>query len=277
MRTKNTALKVLYYIAIALLCVVFIYPFWWMVVNSFNDINDIFGPPTLLPRSFQWENYVEIFRVQPFARQYMNTVLVAVAGTVGNLLVSSLSGYAFARLRFPGRSALFILLLTALMMPIEVTIVPMYFMMRGMGLSDSLFPLIFSPMFCSQGAFSAFMLRQHYVTVPKEYEEAARLDGLSPMGIYFRIMLPIAVPVLSSCAILAFLSVWNMYLEPLVFISSVAKYTLPLALANFNDSYGLPQWNLQLAATTLSVIPVMIVYLIFQEKISNAMVNSGLK
>ena len=87
MRTKNTALKVLYYIAIALLCVVFIYPFWWMVVNSFNDINDIFGPPTLLPRSFQWENYVEIFRVQPFARQYMNTVLVAVAGTVGNLLV----------------------------------------------------------------------------------------------------------------------------------------------------------------------------------------------
>ncbi len=274
---SRTAKNVIYYIVVALIVIVFIYPFWWMITNSLNNINEIFDKPTLLPKSWMWENYIEIFRVQPFARHYMNTLLVALLGTAGNVLISALSGYAFARLRFPGRSSLFILLLTALMMPIEVTIVPMYFMMNRIGANDSLVPLILIPIFCSQGAFSAFMLRQHFITVPKELEEAARLDGLRPAGIFFRIMLPISVPVLSSAAILAFLSVWNMYLEPLVFISSLSKFTLPLSLSNFNDTYGLPQWNLQLAATTLSVIPVMIFYLIFQNKISNAMVTSGMK
>ena len=274
---SRTAKNVIYYIVVALIVIVFIYPFWWMITNSLNNINEIFDKPTLLPKSWMWENYIEIFRVQPFARHYMNTLLVALLGTAGNVLISALSGYAFARLRFPGRSSLFILLLTALMMPIEVTIVPMYFMMNRIGANDSLVPLILIPIFCSQGAFSAFMLRQHFITVPKELEEAARLDGLRPAGIFFRIMLPISVPVLSSAAILAFLSVWNMYLEPLGFISSLSKFTLPLSLSNFNDTYGLPQWNLQLAATTLSVIPVMIFYLIFQNKISNAMVTSGMK
>lgn len=274
---RNLAYNIIYYIVIAAIVVVFIYPFWWMVTNSLNNINEIFGKPTLLPKSWMWENYIEIFRVQPFARHYLNTVIVALLGTLGNVLVSALSGYAFARLRFPGRSALFILLLTALMMPIEVTIVPMYFMMNGIGANDTLVPLVLIPIFCSQGAFSAFLLRQHFITVPKELEEAARLDGLRPVGIFFRIMLPISVPVLSSAAILAFLSVWNMYLEPLVFVSSLDKFTLPLSLSNFNDTYGLPQWNLQLAATTLSVIPVMAFYLVFQNKISNAMVTSGMK
>lgn len=277
MKSKTIVKKIFYYILIVLICVLFIYPFWWMAVNSLNNINEIFGKPSLLPKSWLWSNYIEIFSVQPFLRQYLNTIFVAMLGTIGNVLISALSGYAFARLHFPGRSALFILLLTALMMPIEVTIVPMYFMMNDIGVNDSLVPLILIPIFCSQGAFSAFMLRQHFITVPKELEEAARLDGLSSGSIFFKIMLPISSSVLSSAAILAFLSVWNMYLEPLIFVSSIEKYTLPLALSNFNDSYGLPQWNLQMAATTLSVIPVMIVYLIFQNKISDAMVSSGLK
>lgn len=277
MRIEKTAKKVSRGILVALLAVVFIYPFWWMLTNSLNNSTEIFGKPTLLPKSWQWVNYIEIFRVQPFGRHYLNTILVAVAGTLGNIIVGSLSGYAFARLRFPFRGPLFILVLAALMMPIEVTIVPMYFMMRDVGLSDSLIPLVCIPMFCSQSAFTAFQLRQFFVTVPKELEEAARLDGLSAFGIYRRIMLPIATSVISSAAILAFLSVWNMYLEPLVFVSNIEKYTLPLSLANFNDSYGLPQYHLQLAATTLSVLPVMAVYLVFQEKISNAMVSSGMK
>ncbi|MFA6844507.1 MAG: carbohydrate ABC transporter permease, partial [Sphaerochaetaceae bacterium] len=182
-----------------------------------------------------------------------------------------------ARLEFPGREAFFLLLLTAMMMPIEVTIIPMFFQMQKLGFNDSLIPLMLIPIFCSQGAFSAFMFRQHYITVPKELDEAARIDGLSPIAIYFRIMFPLAKPIIASAGILAFLSVWNMYLEPLVFVSSLKNFTLPLSLANFNDSYGLPQWHLQLAATTLSVLPVMVVYLIFQEKISDAMVNSGMK
>jgi len=255
----------------------FVYPFWWMLVNSLNTAAQVFGKPTFLPRAWRFVNYVEIFKVQPFARHLFNSVLVAIVGTVGNVLVSALSGYGFARLRFPGSNVLFILLLTALMMPIEVIIVPLFFQMLQWGFSDSLVPLMLIPIFGAQGAFSAFMFRQFFVTVPLELEEAAKLDGLSAFGTFWHIMLPVAKPVIASGAILAFLAAWNTYLEPLVFTSSIENYTLPLSLNNFNDSYGEPQWNLQMAATTVSVLPIMIVYLFFQEKVTDAMVNSGLK
>lgn len=269
--------RIIRFIVLALVAVIFIYPFWWMVVNSLNNASEIFGRPRLLPTSWRWENYREIFQVQPFALHYLNTLEVAILGTLGNIIVASLSGYAFARLRFPGRNWLFLLLLTAMMMPIEVEIIPLYFEMQNFHALDTLSPLILIPMFCSQGAFSAFMFRQFFVTVPQELDEAARLDGLTPVGIYTKIMLPLSLPIVASTAILTFLSVWNSYLEPLVFISDIRKFTLPLSLANFNDSYGLPQWHLQLAATTLSVIPIMVVYAFFQEKICNSMVNTGMK
>ena len=166
---------------------------------------------------------------------------------------------------------------TALMMPIEVIIIPLFYEMKSFNLTDSLIPLMLIPIFCSQGAISAFMFRQFFVTVPKELEEAARLDGLNHFGIFRYVMFPISMPVASSAGILAFLATWNTYLEPLVFTTSITKYTLPLSLNNFNDVYGQPEWLLQLAATTLSVVPVMVVYLIFQEKVTDAMVNSGMK
>lgn len=260
-----------------LITLLFVYPFWWMLVNSLNTNAQVFGQPRLLPQSWRWSNYVEIFQKQPFARHYLNTILVAGVGTLGNVLISALSGYGFSRIRFPGRGVLFILLLTALMMPVEVIIIPLFYQMKAWNMTDSLLPLIFLPIFCSQGALSAFMFRQFFVTVPLELEEAGRLDGLGHFGIFRFIMLPIAVPVASSAGILAFLSAWNTYLEPLVFTTSLSKYTLPLSLNNFNDVYGQPEWHLQLAATTLSVVPVMLVYLIFQEKVTDAMVSSGLK
>ena len=277
MKSKTLLKQTPYWALMVVLTILFVYPFWWMLVNSLNVSAEIFGAPKLLPTSWAFSNYRDIFTVQPFARHYLNTLLVAGVGTIGNVLLAALAGYAFARMRFPGRNAAFLLLLTALMMPIEVTIIPLFFQMRGWGFDDSLVPLMLLPIFGSQGAFSTFMLRQFYVTVPQELEEAARIDGLHPLGIFVRIMLPIAIPVLSSVAILAFIAVWNTYLEPLVFISSLEKFTLPLSLTNFNDTYGLPQWHLQLAATTLSILPIMAVYLFFQQKVTDAMVNSGLK
>ena len=276
MRDKKVK-RVWQFLMLIVVAALFVYPFWWMLVNSLNTAAQVFGKPTLLPRAWRFVNYVEIFKVQPFARHLLNSVLVAIVGTVGNVLVSALSGYGFARLRFPGSNILFILLLTALMMPIEVIIVPLFFQMLQWGFSDSLVPLMLIPIFGAQGAFSAFMFRQFFVTVPLELEEAAKLDGLSAFGTFWHIMLPVAKPVIASGAILAFLAAWNTYLEPLVFTSSIENYTLPLSLNNFNDSYGEPQWNLQMAATTVSVLPIMIVYLFFQEKVTDAMVNSGLK
>lgn len=277
MKSKNIFKIIGRIFTIVLITILFVYPFWWMVVNSLNTNAEIFGKPSLLPKSWQWSNYIEIFKIQPFARQLLNSIVVAVVGTVGNVIVAAFSGYSFARLKFPGKNLLFMLLLTALMMPIEVIIVPLFFQMVGWGFSDSLTPLMLIPIFGAQGAFSAFMFRSFFITVPNDLMEAARLDGLGNFGIFFRIMLPIAKPVLSSAAILAFLAAWNTYLEPLVFTSSVSNYTLPLALNNFNDSYGQPQWNLQMAATTVSVLPIMLVYLFFQDKVTDAMVNSGMK
>lgn len=277
MKHKISKYKILPYIPIIMLSVVFIYPFWWMLVNSLNTAADILAEPSLLPRSWQWQNYVEIFKVQPFARQYVNTLFIAILGTAGNVLLASFAGYGFARLHFPGRNLSFLFLLTALMMPIEVTIIPLFFQMRLLHVLDTFVPLILIPICASQGAFSTFLMRQYFITLPKELEEAARVDGLSTVAIFTRIIFPNAGSVLASSAILAFLSIWNTYLEPLVFLNTLKKFTLPLALANFNDSYGLPQWHLQLAATSLSVIPILAVYFIFQRKISNAMVNSGMK
>ena len=233
---------------IVVVTALFVYPFWWMVVNSLNTAAQVFGKPTLLPVSWRWENYKEIFQIQPFGRHLFNSILVALIGTTGNVIISALSGYAFARIRFPGR-----------------------------GFNDSLKPLMLIPIFGAQGAFSAFMFRQFFITIPKELEEAARLDGLGTFGTFWNIMLPLAIPVISSTAILAFLAAWNTYLEPLVFTSSINNFTLPLSLNNFNDVYGQPQWNLQMAATTVSILPIMIVYLFFQEKVTDAMVNTGLK
>ena len=264
-------------VLLALLCIPFLYPFWWMVINSLNSAAEVFGPPRLLPVSWQWQNYIDVFTVQPFARHFVNTLLVAGVGTFGNVFIAALSGYAFARLRFPGRGLLFVLLLTALMMPIEVTIIPTFFMMKDLALTDSLVPLVLIPVFTAQGAFSAFMMRQYFITLPKELEEASYLEGLNPMGTFTRIILPLTGPVVSSAAILAFLSIWNSFLEPLVFVNSLDLFTIPLSLANFTDTYGLPQWHLQLAATSLSVVPIMIVYVLFQSRISNAMVSSGIK
>ena len=280
MKTKdmiNTGTLISRVVFVLALTLLFVYPFWWMLINSLNNPADIFGKPTLLPKVWKFSNYREIFQVQPFAKHYLNTLIVAAFGTIGNIIFSSLSGYAFARIKFKGRNFFFILLLMALMMPIEVIIIPLYSQMSALHLTDSFYPLIFIPIFCSQGAFSAFMFRQHFITVPQELEEAATLDGLGIFSTFWKIMLPLSSPIIASAGILAFLSVWNMYLEPLVFISSLDKYTLPLSLANFNDSYGLPQWHLQLAATSLSVIPILIIYLFFQKKITNAMVSSGLK
>ena len=255
----------------------FLYPFWWMLVNSLNTAPEIFGVPALLPKSWRWENYREIFTYQPFARHYLNSLVVASIGVLGNVVFAALAGYGFARLRFKGRNAMFAVILTALMMPVEVTIIPLFEMVKGAGLYDRHAPLVILAIFGAQGAFSTFLMRQYFMSLPKELEEAARIDGLGPFATFVRIAFPLAAPAVGSAAILAFLASWNSFLEPLVFLSDLAKFTLPLSLANFTDTYGLPQWHLQLAATSLAVLPILAVYVVFQRKIADAMVFSGLK
>lgn len=260
-----------------LVSIPFIFPFWWMVTSAFKNSVEIFDTLRLLPDTWRWENFREIFTYQPYARHYFNSVYIALLVTAGTLFFGALSGYAFARIRFKGSSVLFLLLLSSLMMPIEVTIIPNFFFMKYLKLIDTHIPLILLPIFGAQGAFVAFMLRQFFLTIPRELEEAATIDGLSRFGTFLRIMLPMATPALSAAAILTFLHSWNSFLEPLVFLMDLKLFTLPLSLKNFNDAYGAPLWHLQLAATTLSVVPILLFYIVAQKRIVNAMAFSGLK
>lgn len=255
----------------------FVFPFLWMVSSGLKAPAEIFGLPSLLPRTPQWRNFVDVFAYQPFARQYFNSLYIALAVTALTLVVSSLAGYALARLRFAGSALVALFFVSALMVPDEVTIIPNFFLMRWAGLMDTHWPLILLPVFGSQGIVATFLMRQFFLALPRELEDAGKMDGLSRLGIWWRIALPMSRPALAAVAIITFLNSWNLFLEPLIFLSSIENFTLPLALSNFTDPYGAPLWHLQLAATSLAVVPILVVYLIAQRQIVESFALSGVK
>jgi multiple sugar transport system permease protein len=264
-------------VALLIAAVPFVFPFLWMVSAGFKSVTEIFGAPNLIPRVWRWQNFVDVFTYQPFARQYFNSLYIALAVTALTLVIASLAGYALARMRFAGAGLLMLFLVSALMVPEEVTIIPNFFLIKWMGLMDTHWPLILLPTFGPHGVMATFLMRQYFLALPKELEEAGKMDGLSRLGIWWRIALPMSRPALAAVAIITFLFSWNLFLEPLIFLSSLDMFTLPLALSNFTDTYGLPLWNLQLAATTLAVVPILIVYLIAQRQIMESFALSGVK
>ncbi|RWP79221.1 carbohydrate ABC transporter permease [Mesorhizobium sp.] len=276
-RQTEILYRICWTIALLLLAVPFVFPFLWMISGGFKSTTEIFGAPTLIPRLWRIENFAEVFTYQPFARQYFNSLYIAVTVTVLTLFIASLTGYALARIRFAGAGLLMLFLVMALMVPEEVTIIPNFFLIRAMGLIDTHWPLILLPVFGPQGVMATFLMRQFFLALPRELEEAGKMDGLSRFGIWWAIALPMSRPALAAVAVITFLHSWNLFLEPLIFLSSIEKFTLPLALSNFNDSYGLPLWNLQLAATSLAVVPILIIYLIAQRQIVESFALSGVK
>jgi multiple sugar transport system permease protein len=276
--TSRWGSRALRYVLMTLLAIPFIGPLWWMISSSFKNTSEIFAfPPTLFPETWLWQNFVEVFRFQPFGRQFFNSMYIALVVTLGTVIASSVAGYSFARIRFPGNNLLFVLLLTSLMMPAEVTIVPNFRFMQFLQLTDSHVPLILLPILTGNGVMATFMMRQYYLSLPRDVEESAMIDGLNRAGILRYIALPIAKPALASVAILAFLFSWNLFLEPLIFIDTLTKFTVPVALRGFTDSYGYPMWDLQLAATTLSVLPVLLFYILAQRQVVESLSFSGIK
>lgn len=275
---RRKAEKALLYGALLLLAVPFVFPFWWMLTSSLKPAHEIFAyPPTLVPEVWQWQNLVDTFTYQPFARHYLNSIYIAFLVTVGTIAVASLAGYAFARIRFPGKGVLFMLLLSTLMMPTEVTIIPNFYIMKTLGLVNTHVPLILIPIVGAAGVMGTFLMRQFFLGLPRELEEAAMIDGLGRPGIFWYIAMPLARPALASLAVLTFLASWNAFLEPLVYLNDLDLFTLPLSLRNFADAHGLPVWHLQLAATSLSVIPILVVFAFAQRAIVDSFAHSGLK
>jgi multiple sugar transport system permease protein len=277
-RQRLRAARVALFVALCVLAAPFLFPTWWMIASSVKPMSEILRiPPTLLPLEPTLDAYGQVFDLQPFARQYWNSCYIAVVVTVGTVLVSGMAGYAFARIRFPGANVLFVIVLGGLLVPSEVTIVPLFRMVNSLGLVDTHWPLIVIPIIGAPSVLATFIMRQFFLALPVELEEAARLDGLGRAGIFWRIAFPLARPAVAAVAIFTFLHSWNLFLEPLVFLSSKGNFTLPLALTQYVDAYGGPMWNVQLAATTLTVVPVLVVFLFAQRQFVEGLAHSGLK
>lgn len=254
--------------------IVMLFPFLWMVSTSLTDDFSLFRtPPRLVPSPVQDDNYARVAELMPVWRFAANSIGVALASTLLQLVTAAMGAYAFARLRFPGRDALFLLYLTTLMVPFQVTIVPLFIEMKYLGLVDSYAGLVL-PTIAS--AFGTFLLRQAFLTLPKELEEAAFVDGFGHWTVFTRIVLPLARPALATFALLAFMASWNSFLWPLVIVNSQELMTLPLGLANLHGQYT-TQWNLVMAATTISVVPILIVYLAAQRQVVRGFAFSGIK
>lgn len=277
-RVRDGVAKLGLYVLLAILAIPFLYPTLWMVFSAFKPASEIFAfPPTLLPQEWTLSGWPAVFTENPFAIQYLNSLYIAVIVTALTIIVGALAGYAFARIRFPFAGPLFVVLLSAMMLPSDVTIIPIFQWANALGLVDTHWPLILLPVFGSGGVLATFIFRQFFLGLPVELEEAARIDGLGRFGIFSRIALPLAGPAVATVAILAFLRSFNMYFEALIFLKTPEMFTVGLGITRYQDNYGEPLWNTQLGATTLTVIPVLIVFLFAQKQFVESLSNTGLK
>jgi multiple sugar transport system permease protein len=264
------------WVALTLLGVFWIVPFLWMVSTSFKSLEEVYAfPPRFVPEDLRWSNYVEAWQAVPFSRFFFNSLFVAGATTVAVVLTSSMAGYSFARLRYPGRDLLFLAYLGTIMIPFPVLIIPLFILMRQLGLVDTLAGLILPAAFTAWGTF---LMRQFMLSIPREIEEAARMDGASFWRIYAQIIMPLSRPVVATLGIFTFLGSWNDFLWPLIMISSVDSKTLPLGLTMFQSQIPIKTpWQLVMAAATFSVLPVLIVFVLGQKYYVRGIATTGLK
>jgi multiple sugar transport system permease protein len=255
---------------------VMVLPFLWMVSTSLKTQTDVLRefPPRLIPSTFLISNYSTALTSLPFDRFYVNSLIVACSVTILQLFTSSLTAYAFARLRFKGRNTIFFLFLIGLMIPFPVLLLPNFLIVRQLGWFDNYLALIVPPSF---SAFSIFLLRQYYRGFPMEYDEAARIDGASSLRIWWNIILPNSKPALAALAIFTFLGSWNDFLWPLVVTNSPLMRTLPVGLSMFQGQFTV-RWELLMAASVVALLPVLIIYFFAQNWIIEGLsVSSGLK
>lgn len=255
--------------------ILMIVPFLWMLSSSLKTEGDVFiFPPEWIPNPVQWDNYPRTFEIVPFGQFGINSLNVAVLSTIGQLFSCSTAAYCFARLRFPGRDLLFLVLLATLMVPGQVTMIPIFLIMRALGWVNTLYPLIV-PAFLG-GAFGTFLLRQFFLTMPSELEDAARMDGAGDFGIYWRIFLPLSKPALATLGVFVFLSRWNDLLGPVIYLSDQNKMTIPVGLTFFQGEYS-TAWNLLMAGSLISLLPILVLFAVAQRYFVQGIVMTGIK
>jgi len=267
--------KILAYSALLLTAITMIFPFYWMVATSLKSEARVFAfPPDWIPNPAILSNYTYILTELPFGRYTFNSVKVSSLATLGIILSSSLAAYAFARVRFWGREILFVITLGALMIPGQITMIPLYVVMTRIGWVDTHLPLI-APAYLGS-AFGIFLMRQYFMTIPQELNDAAKIDGCSHFGIYWRIMMPLAKAVIATLALLSFMGSWNDLLGPVIYLFDEQLFTLPLALTRFRGMYY-TAWANMMAGATITLLPILIVFLFTQQYFVQGVVLSGLK
>jgi multiple sugar transport system permease protein len=274
LRVRAVLGRVLWYLVVSAIAVLMMTPFLWMVTTAFSPPREAMAyPPRFIPSTLYLDNFRDALTEAPLLRSMANSAFVAVCVILANLAVSSLAAYSFARLRFPGRDKVFLLYLSAMMIPFQVTLVPMYLQVAALGWVDTYKAIIIPG---SVSVWNIFLLRQFFVTIPQDYEDAARIDGTSRLGFYWRILLPMSRPALATVTLFTFMGSWNSFLWPLIVLSTPQRYLV---------QQGLQYWRSQrydivsqlMAATTISIIPILTVFVVAQKNLIEGMVLTGLK
>ncbi len=272
--------KFILYIIVILAALAFSLPFFWTVSSSLKPISEIYlFPPTWFPHEIRWANYLDVFRLAPFARFIWNTIIITALAMLGQILSASAVAYGFARFRFPGRNGLFFLVLATMMLPWQVTIVPTFLLFRYLGWINTFLPLIV-PSFFGGGAFYIFLLRQFFMTIPKDLDEAAKIDGASSVRIFWNIVLPLSTAALATVAIFSFIQHWNEFIGPLIFLNSTDKFTVSIGLRFFQSNPfegDEPKEAILMAASLITALPPLLLFFFAQKYFVRGIVTTGLK
>lgn len=274
-KVKRKIIRLSLYIFLFTLCILMLAPFAWIISTSLRLPKDSFRlPPSFFPTSFHIENYFEVFRIFPFGRVLWNSLKIAFIIVVANTFISTMAGYAFARINFKGKNIIFMILLSGMMIPAQAKLIPTYLVMSKMGLvgthASLILPAVISPL-------NIFFVRQHMMTIPLSYEEAAYMDGANRFTIYLTIFLPMSKSVIIMTSLLTFLASWNDFINPLIFISKYDRMTLPLGIRTLSGVMGTGSVSVVLAGVTMSLIVPTLIYLFGQKHIVQGAVMSGLK
>lgn len=269
-------LRAVQYGLLILLALIMLTPFLWMFSTSLKtDEYVLQSKPQLIPNPITFDSYIELFEIMPVGRMLLNSIIVSVVGTTGQVLMAAMAAYAFARMQWRGRQGLFLLYLATMMIPSQVTIIPLFILVRRLGWMNTYQALIVPSLF---SAFATFLLRQSFLTIPRDLEEAAFIDGGNHFTVFRRIILPLSGPVLATLSVFGFMALWNSYLWPL-FVARVPEImTLPVGLATLQGSnQSLTEWNLVMAGAVITVLPILVVYLLAQKWFVQGVVLSGIK
>jgi len=274
MHMNNKLKNILWYTVLLLFSLIFVLPIIWIFISSLKTSNEIFSwPPTILPNNVTFSNYITAFNKGNFVTYFKNSIFVAVAATALTLLINSMAGYALAKFDFKGNKLIFFLFIATLMIPLQVIMVPIFIVLRNLGLYNSLWGIIIPPAATPTGVF---LVRQYMTTIPDEVLESARIDGASEWRIFSMIILPLSKPVLTALTIFSFMWRWNDFLWPFVVLSNESKYTIQVAIANFVGQFSV-DWNSLLAMNIVAMIPVLLVFLFFQRYFVKGIAMSGMK